>query len=69
MESMQNALNGTRAELLNLLEGVIPNEKWPYIRGRILKLLGRNGLESKIQRILMEIGIPSGTDRQNEYSP
>ena len=55
-------LNETRAEILNVLQAVVPSDKWDYIRSRILKALGRNGLEGKLEILLKRNGPTHGTE-------
>ena len=49
---VSDLIKPTRAEILNILEIVVPPDKWLYIRSRVLKALGQNGLEGKIIRII-----------------
>ena len=65
MEDFHSAMNGARAELLNLLQAVVDPSRWEYVRSRILKILGRNGLESKLIDIFQKHGATSGTGETN----
>lgn len=51
---ISESINPTRAEILNLLEGIVPQEKWAFVRSRVLTALGKNGLEGRLQRLLAD---------------
>lgn len=55
---LQVALTSTRKQVLDLLEVAYgKHDNWLYVRSRILRSLGRSGLEGTIARTLKKLAI------------
>lgn len=52
MEHLTKLINPSKTEILNVVEAISPPEKWNFIRSRILRALGKNGLEGRLIRFL-----------------
>ncbi len=53
--SLSLLLNPTRNEILNIVQAAVSDQKWPFIRSRILRSLGEKGLEGRLLGLLIEL--------------
>jgi hypothetical protein len=66
LERLQQGLNDVRKDILNVTQAITPEEKWPFVRSRILRAIGRNGFEGLLIALLSGDGSTNGKENQNE---
>ncbi len=55
IRELQAEISQTRKNLLDLLEMAFGDHpKWPYARSRVLRSLGRSGIEGILERMIEE---------------
>lgn len=67
LSTLQSQITEVRKQLLDILEVAFrEHPKWVFVRSRVLRALGKSGLEGVLESALRQINKRTGADHEQE---